>query len=103
MRCAAGASRAVNNTVVIPQSVLLNHTARYAVCYASLNGTSEDYTWRDSFIRVAISEAARGGGLRYIKIHSARAVSMRPVQRQVLVNSSAWLFRRPPEPKVCLH
>jgi hypothetical protein len=51
---ASGASR----MVTIPQSTLLDEANEYAVCYAELDGTAADTTWRDSYLRVRITKVA---------------------------------------------
>jgi hypothetical protein len=65
-----GAVRAPANsrTVTIPQSTLLSETTPwFAVCYAETDGTTSDATWRDSWVRYAISQvrsvSVTSGGL----------------------------------------
>jgi hypothetical protein len=48
-----------NKMVTVPQfntASLLNETKKFAICYAEANGLASDSTWRDSYIRYAISK-----------------------------------------------
>jgi len=44
-----------DNTLIIPQSTLLDYTKTYTICYAEGAGDDADNTWRDSYIRFGIS------------------------------------------------
>jgi hypothetical protein len=56
----SGPQRAYLSTksVRVRQNILLDATVTFALCYAELDGTTIDYTWRDSYIRVKISKLA---------------------------------------------
>jgi hypothetical protein len=45
-----------NRTVVVPQTILLDYMKTFAVCYAEVDGTNTDITWRDSYIRARITK-----------------------------------------------
>jgi len=45
-----------SKVVTIPQSTLLDASKVYAMCYAEGDGSNTDATWRDSYIRVRISQ-----------------------------------------------
>ena len=49
-------------TVVVPQTILLDKSKSFAVCYAEGDGNGQgdtlDQTWRDSYIRITMSEIA---------------------------------------------
>merc|ERR1712100_818145 len=42
--------------VNVPQSTLLLDTKTYAVCYAETDGTDDDATWADSYVRLKASK-----------------------------------------------
>jgi hypothetical protein len=42
--------------VIVPQGTLLDVSKTFAVCYAEVDGTATDSTWRDSYVRVKISK-----------------------------------------------
>jgi len=50
-----GAVAATGNIVTFPQSTLLDHTKTFAACYAEVDGTDSDTTWRDTYIRFKIT------------------------------------------------
>jgi hypothetical protein len=43
-------------TITVAQGTLLDASKTYAVCYAESRGTYTDHTWRDSYIRLKISQ-----------------------------------------------
>jgi len=71
----SGALQAAGGTsnVVVPQSTdasLLDHTKTFAICYAKVNGLASDATWKDSYLRLAISkvESIEALGVRHRSI-----------------------------------
>jgi len=53
---ASGPIQGAGKVITIPQATLLDISKIYAVCYAESSGSVNDLTWRDSFIRLTISE-----------------------------------------------
>jgi hypothetical protein len=51
-----GAGHSGDKEVTFPQTVAFDHAADFAVCYAEGDGSGTDVTWRDSYIRVSISQ-----------------------------------------------
>jgi len=44
------------NIVTIPQTVLLDASKTYRICYAETDGTTSDTTWRDTSVKIEISK-----------------------------------------------
>jgi len=53
---ASGVMLAVSKTITVPQTILLDPTKIFAVCYAETDGTNQDLSWRDAYIRLTISK-----------------------------------------------
>jgi hypothetical protein len=51
-----GSAEYEQKTVTIKQTTLLNETKVYAVCYAEGDGSTNDKSWRDSYIRLTLSK-----------------------------------------------
>jgi hypothetical protein len=51
--CQAGGS---DRIVTVPQTILLDTSKIYTTCYATVEGTQSDISWRDSYIRLEVSK-----------------------------------------------
>jgi len=51
-----GAVAGSNKTIAIPHRPYLDYLTKFAICYAEVDGTAADLTWRDSYIRTSISK-----------------------------------------------
>jgi hypothetical protein len=54
----SGELSAVTKTATVTQNTLLDSTKIFALCYSDGAGGNSDITWRDSYIRMAISQVA---------------------------------------------
>jgi hypothetical protein len=54
----SGAAQAASSTkvVTLPQSTLLDATKTFAICYAEADGSNTDLSWRDSYVRLTITQ-----------------------------------------------
>lgn len=54
----AVASASSSTSVTIPQTTLLAAATSFALCYAETSGSNTDDSWRDSYIRLTVSEVS---------------------------------------------